>query len=407
MIRQSTSAVALILAAVALPVSAEALRLAAPAAGDLLPGELKSPKLAAVEQHRVRELIQFSWPIEETATLDFAAEPFIAESREFWTTVEPAELAKGFPFTTTAPGALIRLSPTAEGKRGGLDLSDLRIEIAGRTFSREQALAVLADGNELKRAGAEFPEGTVAFRLRPEIGYGPTRLFLPKATGRVLVHVFEPDSPVVLRLQAAPFVGSDGVLRLAGEWAGLPKNARAGLIAGLISAPDGQTQSFEIGRPGASFDTAVALGEPHSGGEGLWEVQLFAGAASPAGDLRRDVRTAFSVSVPSARLAGRATRREDKDAVVFELAVEAALPARYELRATITGTAADGSERPLAVAHAASWLEAGEGAIPLRVEKSHLTRPGIGAPFALRDLRLIRQGDLNLQERRERALEWR
>lgn len=407
MIRQSTSAVAVILAAFALPVSAEALRLAAPAVGDLIPGVLETPKVAAVEQHRVRELIQFSWPIEETSALDFSPEPFIAESREFWTTLEPAELAKGFPFTTTAPGALIRLSPAGEGKHRGLDLSGLRVEIAGRSFSPDQAFAVIAHGTELKQAGAEFPEGTVAFRLRPEIGYGPTRLFLPKAAGRVLVHVFEPDSPVVLRLQATPFVGADGVLRLAGEWAGLAKSARPGPIAGLLTAPDGQSQTFEIERPGTRFDTAIALGKPHSAGEGLWEVHLFAGAASPSGDLRRDVRTAFSVSVPSARLAGRAERREDKDALIFILAVDAALPARYEVRATITGTAADGNERPLAVAHAAAWLEAGEGAIPLRVEKSHLTRAGIGAPFALRDLRLIRQGDHNLQERRDRALEWR
>lgn len=405
MIRFLTLSASLFLAAPHL--SAETLRLSAPSSSDLVPSGITAAKIAAVERHSERELVQFSWPIEESATIDLTPQPFLAESREFWTTLEGSELAKGVAFTTTAPGALIRLSPAEPGKRAGLDLSGMRIEIAGRSYTREQAVAVLADAGALKQAGAEFPEGTVAFRVRSELGAGPTRLILPKASGRVLLHVFEPDSSLVLRLEAEPFVGADGRLRIAGGWAGLPKNARPIALTGLITAPDGYTQNFELERRGEDFAAEIALERGRGYGEGLWEVHLFAAAASAAGDLRRDVRTAFAVSQPSARLDGRVESHEEKGALVFTLGVENALAARYELRAVLTGTAEDGSERPLAVTHAAVWLEPGRGAIPLRIEKEHLARPGIGAPYALRDLRLIRQGDQNLQERRDRPLHWR
>lgn len=403
MIRFLTLSASLFLAAP--HISAETLRLSAPSPSDLVPSGITAAKIAAVERHSERELVQFSWPLEELAAADYSPTPYVAESREFWTTVEGEELAKGFRFMTTAPGALIRLSPVTSGKSGGhLDLSGLRLEIAGRSYSREQAIAVLADAGALKQAGAEFPEGTVAFRVRSELGFGPTRLILPKASGRVLVHVFEPDSPIVLSLSASPFVASDGVLSLAGEWQGLSKAGRIGQLAGLITAPDGFSREFELKAQGSHFSGTIELGAERGGGEGLWEAHLFGFIATPEGDIRRDVRTAFSVSRPSARLLGPVDRREDGQALIFAPSVEVALPGRYELRAVITGTGSDGQEHALAVSHAALWLETGVGEIPLRVEKAHLTRSGMTAPYYLRDLRLIRQGDLNLQERRDRAL---
>jgi hypothetical protein len=397
----------LVLFSSAAPLPADPLKLAPSAPADLIPNALVAPKIASVERHAERELVQFSWPVEESAGLELTPAPFTAESREFWTTVEAGELAKGFAFTTTAPGALIRLSPAEGGKAAGLDLSGLRLEVAGRAYGREGALAVLADAGELKRAGAEFPEGTVAFRLRSELGFGPTRLILPKASGRVLVHVFEPASKSVLRLSASPFVGADGQLALQGDWQGLGKATRIATLAGLVTAPNGRSWNFELKPAGDAFAGAVPLSGIDGLGEGLWEVHLFGLTAGAEGDVRRDVRTAFSVSVPSARLLGPVAREELPDALILAPAVEVALAGRYELRALITGTAADGSERPLAVSHAALWLEPGQGQIPLRIEKAHLARAGIGAPFGLRDLRLIRQGDQNLQERRERALDWR
>ncbi|MDW8479423.1 MAG: hypothetical protein RML12_05805 [Xanthomonadales bacterium] len=389
--------------ALAFAASAEELKLLPAAPGDLVPERLEAAKIAAVERHGERALLQFAWPLDPQTELDFRPEPFLAESREFWTLVEPAELAAGFRFVTTAPGALIRLSPAGQAKGGRLDLAGLAIEVDGRRLAAEHALASLAADAELKRAGAEFPEGTVAFRLRPELGAGPSALILPKATGPVLVHVFEPDSPVVLRLRAGDLVPQGGRLALAGELRAEPFAKAASRLAGLITAPDGRSQGFELEARGPSFQGEIALDPALGPGEGLWELHLFAAA----GELRRDVRTAFAVSRPSARLAGTARRDGRREAEELALEVEVALAGRYELRATITGTAADGRELPLAEAHAAAWLEPGRGTIPLRIERSHLVRPGVGAPWALRDLRLIRQGDQNLQERRDRALSWR
>ena len=42
-----------------------------------------------------------------------ASTPFTAESREFWMQVDGSELSKGVMLDTTAPGALVRISPSS------------------------------------------------------------------------------------------------------------------------------------------------------------------------------------------------------------------------------------------------------------------------------------------------------
>jgi hypothetical protein len=57
--------------------------------------------------------------------------------------------------------------------------------------------------------------------------------------------------------------------------------------------------------------------------------------------------------------------------------------------------------RPVALAQSATWLTAGHGNIVLRYDAASLS---LGAPWEVRDLRLVNQADLSVQERRERAI---
>ena len=81
-------------------------------AGDLAPTALVSNAGKTLRDNPDQQPVSFSWAIEADTKLT-PAKPFVSDSREFWTNVDALDLAKGFRFQTTAPGAVIRISPTA------------------------------------------------------------------------------------------------------------------------------------------------------------------------------------------------------------------------------------------------------------------------------------------------------
>jgi hypothetical protein len=378
------------------------LTLASADKADLVPSTLSMTKVAGIDRNLNRELVQFSWAIEEGVEVEFGAKAFLAESREFWITTEATQLQSGFDIVTTSPGAVIRLSPVA-GAKSAVSLDGLQVRIGNRSFSASQAIQDLATPAQLKHAGMPFPEGTAAFRLSREIGAGAMTLVLPKAASAALVHVFEPDSSHLMRLSASRDIVSAGdEFSISGEFRaeGVAKAPR--LVQGIVTAPNGETwpMDFEVDAKGG-FSGRLKLDALAGQGEGLWEAHVFAAAASKHGDVLRDGRTAFAVSLPTARLSGDALQsRRGDGSLNLDVGVEAAVGARYELRGVVTATARDGSLVPLAVTQAAVWLEPGKHSIELSVDAATLKRADAGAPYQIRDLSLLRQGDMDLQERR-------
>jgi hypothetical protein len=384
------------------------IRLGLPGAdkADLVPATLSTAKTAGIQRNLTRELVQFSWAIEEDITVDFAPKPHTAESREFWSTVDARQLRGGFDFVTTSPGAVIRISPIGAGRAASIDLEGLEIRAGRRSFNAEQATELMAGPAELNHAGVPFPEGTSAFRLRREVGAGALTIVLPKANADALLHVFEPDSSHLMRVSAArDIVASGDELAIVGEFRaeGVANSPR--LVQGIVTAPNGESwpMDFALDRRGG-FQGRLKVDALAGQGEGLWEAHVFAAAASRHGDVLRDARTAFAVSLPTARLSGEAMQsRRGDGSLNLDVGIEAAVGARYELRGVITGMARDGSSVALAVTHAAAWLEPGTGSIELAVDAALMKRNDVGAPYQIRDLRLIRQGDADLQEQRNRA----
>ena len=130
--------------------------------------------------------------------------------------------------------------------------------------------------------------------------------------------------------------------------------------------------------------------------KGLWELQVF----GDVGDVPRDARTAFAVGQPTARFGG--IFGVDAANLRVSLPVEAASPGRYEARGTLYATAKDGSLRPVSQAHAAAWMEAGDGMLVLQFARAHVPA-GYGAPFEVRQLELNDQGRIAPIESRARG----
>ncbi|WP_363797184.1 DUF4785 domain-containing protein [Lysobacter firmicutimachus] len=379
-----------LLAAVADAFAADAPMLP-PASADQVPQRLSA--LAAPKAAIERAPVRFSWALDPYAPLTADTQPSVVESREYWQEADGAELQRGLDLSTSAPGALIRVSPVAGAAQVPADAVQLRR--AGRPV----ALAQRNDAAQLQAAGLQVADGSAAVQLAAEAGPGHYALQVAQARGRYLVHVYEPHSPVRLhaslsRDRALAGGRSEVIVDLSDG----PRQIADAQGSALLVAPSGRSWPVPLrrGRDGR-LRAPVAL--PADAGDqppGLWEVQVFAAA----GDVQRDVRTALAVAQPTARLEGRYAF--DPRRMSFDLPVRAASPGRYEVRGTLYASGPDRALRPVAIAHSAQWLDRGQGRIELAFDRQQLPS-GFGAPFELRQLELNDQSRLAPVERRERA----
>ena len=373
-------------------------------ANDQVPQTLQSTTLAKAAITTLERLpVSMSWAIDPTQSLESRPTVFVQQSREYWLDASADELRAGLALSTSANGALIRLSPHA-GNTSVIDAGTLSFRANGRLYANTDAVSTAADEDELRAAGMDAPSGSLVVKLNERLGSGRIEMIAPTASGRYLVHVFEPASAVVMSLQAErdTVLAGDSVrfnTRISG--------ATLDRVEGLLSAPDGHTQGVEFLRQPDGSYTATARPDPsHAGGFGLWEIHAFGNASNRQTSVPRDARSAFAVSVATARLSGSVERVRGpaKDSsLTLAIGVQSVLASRYQLAATLYGTRADGSLAPAAVGHSAAWLEAGTATINLSFDAPSLTASGLAAPFELRDLRLINQADMSLLERRERA----
>lgn len=345
-----------------------------------------------------------SWAVDPATPLDARPTPFVQSSREYWIDASAEQLQRGLELTTSANGAVVRLSPHA-GNRGTIDPSTLSFRIDGKLVTSTEAIRSAADEDALRAAGMDVPQGSVVFKMADGVGHGTIELIAPRASGAYLVHVFEPASSIVLTLHAdrdTVIAGEAFVVR-----AMIAGGARLDRLSGLLSAPDGHVQDVRFERQAdGAFEARVRPDPAHAGGFGLWEIHAFGNAKSGQLGIARDARDAFAVSVATARLDGAIERvpGSGKDAdVQLRIGIESAVASRYQLAGVLYGTRADGRLAPVAIAHAASWIAAGNGTIDLHFDAGAVQQAGVGAPFELRDLRLINQADMSLVERRERA----
>lgn len=374
--------------------SAQAGTLLPPGAADQQPSQLIAAPLPKGDFER--QPVAVAWAMDPAAEL--ALQPaHLAQSREYWAAVDAGVLKSGFPLTTTAPGALVRISPEIRAKSGAVDPGEVRLLRNGQPLPAT-AFKRLATTDQLQKAGMDVSDGTVIVQLDEALGQGRFELQLGKASGRYLVHVFEPNSDLVLEAQSqrGRLLAGDTVevaTRLAKGGSALA----GGVVQAQLVSPSGQSWPMTVSEGKASAQLPLDA-DPTPG---LWEVQLFAGAASKDGPVQRDARTAIEVSRPTARLGGGYAF--DPGAVKFSLPVQVAAPGRYELRGVLYATGPQGSLQPVAQAHSASWFDAGERKLDLAFGPGNLPM-GYGAPFELRFLELKDQTRLGTLETREVAL---
>ena len=380
------------LMSLALATSAQAGNLMAPGSADQSPSKLMVAPVPAGEFER--QPLSFAWALDPQAEVATAS-PHLAESREFWAVSEGTELKRGFTVQTTAPGAVIRISPAAGN--AAVDPGDLRVMKDGRLIPEPQSFQRKATTQQLRDAGMAVPDGSAIVQLAGTHGQGRFQVVLPKASGRYLVHVYEPESPYVLKAQAARsrLLTGDTLEVAAAMQRGQAKLA-GGRVEGELVSPSGRSYPLAFSNGKARLVVPVEAGnEP-----GLWEVQLFAGQVIAGAPVQRDARTAVEIAKPTARLAGG--YGFDASALRFELPLQVAAEGRYEVRGTLFAKGPDGVSRPVSQAHSANWLTPGQRSLGLAFSPGHVPS-GYGAPFELRFLELKDQTRMGTLDTRELA----
>ncbi len=358
-----------------------------------------------------REAVSFTQALRAGQALEAAPAPFTTRSREAFVEVSAATLRAGAAIFTTRENALVRLHAAASELRRGrgaelsLDPQRLIVRRDGVDYGAGRGMSLLVDAEQLATADAPFAEGTTAFRLLPELGAGRFELLAPdvRDDGRYVIHVFEPQSDVVLALGTGRADHLHGeTLRVEAVLEGrgtLVERAQA-----FVASPGGRTFALPLERDGARLRGSLVLDALAAPGAGLWEVHLRVEGRASDLHVVRTARTAFACSLPSARLSGDATVTRGDAGWQIALGVEAGAAGRYDVRGVLYGTDAAGQSRPLALSQSAAWLEAGRGALALGFDAGLVEKSGLVAPFELRDLRLMDQGRMGLLHRQQHAL---
>ena len=386
---------------------AASLELLPPSRGDLAATTLAAPRDAGPVEPPTDQAVAFAWPLAADTPHAARPEPPTATSRGYWLQTTAATLGRGVALDTTAEGAVVRVNPLDRGVAVLDPATFVIVSGSGRELEGAAAMDQLVSAEQLAASDNPFPEGTAAFRLRPELGSGRFLLRIPgletSGSSRFVVHVFEPKSQVVatLALGAAALLEGDRVeARGAVTVAGRPLPATA--AEAFLLSPEGRRTPVELNRDRRGLVLSSPVGRV-TAGAGLWELELRLEAASENGLVRRDVRAAFAVATPTARLDGRVELVE-ADGLVVRLGVETAASGRYEIRGALWGKAADGALVPVAVAHGAAPLGAGRGELELVVADELIAASGAAAPFEVRDLQLQDQGRMGMLHRQARAL---
>jgi hypothetical protein len=351
-----------------------------------------------------RRPVSISWALPHDQAIQSVTQPFTRSSREYWIDVSATELQRGIQLPLSAPGAIIRLSPS-DPVGGKLQSTNVRLQLGRQSMNLAQAASQLADAPSLQAAGMDVPAASMVMKLKPELGSGLATLQAPDASGRYVVHVFEPESSLTVTAPADRndlLLGNHVHVRVSMHDA--DRDAPLAAVGGFLRAPDGSTTLLDYQQQSDGSFTVDAQPRNIPSALGLWEVHTFTSGIDANGDeVRRDTTTVFSAATPTARLSGMAKTSAARDhGIDISVGVTAQSASRFAVSAVLYGRDAHGEMVPAAFAQTAAVLRKGDGQLVLRYDPASLQ--GVGAPYELHDLRLQDQPALGLIERRALAM---
>lgn len=385
------------------------VKIAKPAATDLRADHVVTMPATKRPFPVSRDAVDMNWAMAAETEVSPTAQPHIAASKGYWRVVDGTTLADGMMLPVTQTGALVRISPVPQAAEQNLQAISAQdvvlVSETGEAFSMGSGTRPLLDPNMVRAKDLPFNETTSVFYLNDAVGSGELTLFVERmALGldhRYVVHVLEHDSDVALHMQAnhdTYFAGQ--MVEIDYEISNLEQTFSAANLRGRLIDPAGNSYDMHV----VNGQVSYTLPSNSAVKQGLWQVELTVEAEIAGTLVRRDARTAFAVSQPTARLRNNAVVDMAADILAVDLTLDVGTPGRYEARAMLFGTNDAGESKAIAVSHVANWFAAGEAHLTLRFDTDLLEASGLQAPYQIKDLRLIHQDAMSLLHRQAQAL---
>jgi len=364
-----------------------------------------------------REDVSVSWELPRSANLSNTSKPHAALSREYWLTADGGQLQQGLRIRTTAPGAVIKISPIPVNSVNSSGVPELKpeqliiVDSQGTQHTQSSALFRSATAAQIGNAPITFPPGTVILQLKESLGHGEFRIRAGVGlNSRQLfsLHVLDKNSRFKLFLQASDdtvFPGNELTARITvtdNDTLQAPRSVQTHLLG-----PDGkQVTVNNTPGPDGSIEALVRIDDQELD-TGLWELHVITTGVSKGLQVQRNAKTVFAYSRPNAALIDRAgitPPANHNDSLRISFGLDAIAAGRFELRGTLFGTASDGQKLPMMFASSAGWREAGQSTMTLKFDLDKLAGSRLRGPFEIRDLRLIDQSRMMLLHRQKVAL---
>ncbi|CAM2006281.1 DUF4785 domain-containing protein [Acanthopleuribacter pedis] len=366
-----------------------------------------TPQLPPTAQDR----IHFSWALDPAKQLNLDYESYQAQSKAYRLVVSSSDFEKGIALPLESSRPLIKISPQAvDGKvnvNHAIQPQDLiLVDRNGTLYHGTEGVDMPAAAEDLQRAHKKrFAPATTMFKLAHEVGHQSVHLFaqnVDQSRERTyVIQVFEKHAGAALRLQTERdtyFAGE--TLRINTGWVSDMGKIATESMQGHLISPDGRRFPLTFSADGSS--AAAQLPKTLSQHKALWRVDVQAAGLHGDTLIRRDAHVGVAISEAGARFGGHVAFDQTETQVIADLAVETAVTGRFEARAVLFATDAAGEMVPVSVAHVADLLPKGEHRLDLQFELP--ADVDAGAPYELRDLRLVHQDRGSLLHRQRVGL---
>jgi hypothetical protein len=345
-----------------------------------------------------------TWKVAGDAT-HFVPEPYTAQSRQYWLQIDSSLFEQGFQLHTTSLGSVVKLSPIGASSKA-ISIEDMLIQDrTGASFDAVDAVEMAATSDEFRPSEIPFAPGTTVFKFRPEFAAGDIQLKASDVSfDKALVHVFEPNSDVILSLQASSDTYLKGdQLEFVAKWSEnvTPNNAKA-----EVRSPSGVVYEVALQESASGLLGRLPLEETVAKPGELWEITVQAEAEGSNGLALRTAQTAFAYSLGTASFEPTANVAEwpTKNDLKIRFGIHAGSAGRYAVNGVLYGTSSTGELVPFLVSQAAATVQPGKNEVELVFSQAEIKASGLSAPFEVRDLRLLDQTRLGLLHRQWRAL---
>ncbi len=406
--------------------TARTVSLQPPAANDLIAKTVQATESMQI-LNRSNSDVMVSWPLPNNIELA-PVSSYRASSKAYWLTVSNKQLQQGVRLQTTAPGAVIQLSPlqSANGATTTLnaptdssppDSSRFTLtDKQGKQYPLTTASALSVSTAQLNNTAISFAPGGLIVQLKDSLGSGEfilrsnTTVSSTQATNTPAynVYVLDKNSKVSLSLQTiSDTVFSGQTLRAKISMLNARQAVDIKSIEVFLRTPDGKI--IDAGKPSIKqgyIEISKQMdNRKNFNNTGLWELHVKANSVMNGLTIRRHAKTSFAYTRPNASIGQSVTISKSPDAklnLTFNL--QAASSGRFELRGTLYATNQQHQQVPIMYGNSAGWRAAGNSKLQLTYDLNKIDRAAFSAPYEIRDLRLLDQSRMMLLHRQQKAL---